>query len=78
MLEPLRDDSEGQSLDFGHSLIAVLPVAQHARQGWYFGQPAAISFALRYPLSRKRHEEIRRQLDARATLAAARQPAPDG
>ncbi len=46
MLEPLRDDSEGESLDFGHRLIAVLPVAQHAKQGRHFGQPAAISFAL--------------------------------
>jgi len=45
MLETLRNDPKGQRLDFGHRLVPVLPVAQHARQGRHFGQPAAISFA---------------------------------
>jgi sugar (glycoside-pentoside-hexuronide) transporter len=37
---------------------------------------AAILFALRYPLSRARHDEIRSELDARLTAPAAPEPAP--
>jgi Na+/melibiose symporter-like transporter len=37
---------------------------------------AAILFALRYPLSRTRHDEIRSELDARLTAPAAPEPAP--
>lgn len=45
MLETLRNDPKGQRLDFGHRLVPVLPVAQYARQGRHFSQPAAICFA---------------------------------
>jgi len=46
MLETLRNDSQGQRLNFGHRLVPVLPIAQHAGQGRHFSQPAAVGLAL--------------------------------
>ena len=48
MLEPLRNDAEGQGLHLGDGVVAVLAVAQDPRQGRHLSQPAAISFAFEF------------------------------
>lgn len=50
MLQALRDHPQSQRLDPHHSLVAVLAVAQDARQGRHLGQPAAVAFALQLDL----------------------------
>lgn len=53
MLEPLRNDSEGQGLHLGDGLVAVLAVAQDPGQGRHVSQPTAISFPFEF--DRERH-----------------------
>ena len=54
MLEAFGDHPQGQSLHFGHGFGAVVPVAEHARQGRHLGKPAATVFPLK--LDREGHE----------------------
>ena len=53
MLEPLGNDAQGQGLDPGDGLIAVLAVAHDPGQSRHLGQPTAISFA--FELDGERH-----------------------
>lgn len=48
MFEAFCDDAEGEGLNASHGIIAVAAVAQDARQGRHFGQPAPVLLALEF------------------------------
>ena len=47
MLEAFGNHTKSQGLDARHGLVAVSPVAHDTSEIWHFGQPAAITFALK-------------------------------
>ena len=53
VFETFGDHSEGERLNPRDRFVAVRAIAHHARQGGYFGEPAAVVFAIE--LNRKRH-----------------------
>ena len=53
VFEAFGDNSEGERLNPRDSFVAVRAIAHHAGQGGYFGEPAAVVFAIK--LNRKRH-----------------------
>ena len=68
MLEPFRDDAEGQGLHLGDGLVAVLTVAQDPRQVRHLSEPTAISFAFEF--DRERHPGT---VDPRSAAQQARE-----
>jgi hypothetical protein len=53
VLETLRDDAEGKSLNASHGFITIPSVAQHTGEGWHFGDPSSVLFA--FELDREGH-----------------------
>lgn len=47
MLKPLGNHTQREGLNLGYGFSAVSAIAEHARQGWHFGEPAAIIFAFK-------------------------------
>ena len=47
MLEALGDRTEGQSVDARHGLVPISSVAHDPVEIWDFGQPPAITLALK-------------------------------
>jgi len=53
MFQPLSDHSQRKCLNARDGFIPVAAVAEHARKRGYFGEPAAVVFALQ--LDGERH-----------------------
>jgi len=52
MFETLSDHAQRQRLDAGNRLIPVGAVAEHSRQRWHVGEPAAVGLLLQFNAER--------------------------